>query len=529
MGAGTLFSPERTNLLSGAHEGVRHTLAVKDRLHVRSRCVAAALSVTVLTGLAGCGDDGGTSTPGPDASGAVTAPDLGLAVTPSAYGDPYSGSLDAAAQAPAVAQMLARGIADADKLSGDLASPASDLAAQLTGLLATHVYATGAAVSTVYQTEPRSPQAEAAWAAVEKNSRTLIQLIESLEAEANGAAPGGAGGRGNVRALPAADPTPPPSNPAAKPAATPAASGAPKTPKSDDADDKDGKSPSPSPTSTTPPFDLDDYDFGKSWREHVGFLTDYALAARGENTADQRTAGRELDTWALQVGQYFGAVTDGRISSSAVRTDLGQYLDAMTEAIDGIASKQGESFVALREGADEMPEVTQRLAAGLASATDRKGSVYDEAAELRNELTATMTGHSYLTVMSFQVAFSQGRSGLVSANYRRVQVSLDDNSKQIAAYVRQLSGPMKEAEFLQGWRIHLRDLENYAKSLIAGDLAGRRAAAEALNTYLGTVATFLKGVTDGAIDEANADKRLRAQLASMIGVVDALQKAFLPG
>ena len=491
--------------------------------------MAAALSLSVLTGLAACGDDGGTSTPGPDSTGAQTAPDLGLAITPSAYGDPYTGSLDAAAQAPAVAQLLARGIAEADKRSGDLASPASDLAAQLTGLLATHVYATGAAVSTVYQTEARSPQAEAAWAAVEKNSRTLIQLVESLEAEAKDGASGGAGGggRGNARALPVADPTPPPANPAAKP--TPKPTGKP-TAGDDKGDDKDedGKSPSPVPTSTIPPFDLDDYDFGKSWREHVGFLTDYALAARGENTADQRTADRELDRWALQVGQYFGAITDGRISSSAVRTDMGQYLEAMTEAIDGIASKQGESFVALREGADEMPEVTQRLAAGLASATDREGSVYDEAAELRNELTATMTGHSYLTVMSFQVAFSQGRSGLVSANYRRVQVSLDDNSKQIAAYVRQLAGPMKEAEFLQGWRIHLRDLENYAESLIAGDLAGRRTAADSLNAYLGTVSTFLKGVSDGAVDEANADKRLRAQLASMIGVVDALQKAFLP-
>lgn len=490
--------------------------------------MAAALSLTVLMGLAGCGDDGGTSTPGPDSTGAQTAPDLGFAVTPSAYADPYTGSLDAAAQAPAVAQLLARGIAVADKRSGDLASPASDLAAQLTGLLATHVYATGAAVSTVYQTEARSPQAEAAWAAVEKNSRTLIQLVESLEAEAKGGAGGaaGGGGRGNARALPVADPTPPPANPAAEPTSKPTSkpTADPKT----DKDKSDGKSPSPVPTSTTPPFDLDDYDFGKSWREHVGFLTDYALAARGENTADQRTAGRELDRWALQVGQYFGAITDGRISSSAVRTDLGQYLDAMTEAIDGIASKQGESFVALRQGADQMPEVTQRLAAGLASATDRKGSVMDEAAELRNELTATMTGHSYLTVMSFQVAFSQGRSGLVSPNYRRVQVSLDDNSKQIAAYVRQVSNPMKEAEFLQGWRIHLRDLENYAESLIAGDLAGRRTAADSLNTYLGTVATFLKGVTGGAIDEANADKRLRAHLASMIGVVDALQKAFLP-
>jgi hypothetical protein len=475
---------------------------------------AAAATLAVLAGVAGCGDDGGTSTPGPEASNAVSAPDLGFAITPSAYADPYSGALDAAAQAPAVAQVLARGIATATKLSGDMGTPASDLAAQLTALLATHVYATGAAVSTTYATDQKSPQAEAAWAAVETNSRTLIQLVESLEGEAAGT--GGKGGKGTSRGLPAPD-SPPPSAPPANPV-------------DNGKKGKDDKSPSPSPTSTEPPFDLDEYDFGKAWREHVSLLTDYALAARGENTADEKTARRDLDTWALQAGQYFREITKGRISSSAVRSDLGHYLDAMTDAIEGIAGKEGESFVALREGADEMPAVTQRLAAGLASATDRAGSVNDKAAELRNELTATMTGHSYLTVMSFQVAFAQpGKAGLVSAQYRRVQVSLDDNSKQIAAQVRELGGPIKEAEFLQGWRIHLRDLENYARSLQAGDLAGRRTATDALNTYLGTVTKLLGGLTDGAIEPANADKKLRAQLAAMIGVVDALQKAFQAG
>ena len=474
--------------------------------------MATAVTLTALISLIGCGDDGGTSTPGPDATNAASAPDLGFAITPSAYGDPWSGALDAAAQAPSVAQVLARGIVSADKLSGDLASPASDLAAQLTGLLATHVYATGSAVSTAYATEQKSPQAQAAWAAVETNSRTLIQLVESLEAEAAGGGKGG--GKGMSRGADTPPPSAPPANPNDK-----GAEGS--------KDKQDPKTPSPSPTATEPPFDLDDYDFGKAWREHVGLLTDYAQAARGENTADQKTARRELDTWSLQAGQYFREITKGRISSSAVRADLGSYLDAMTAAINGIAGKEGESFVALREGADKMPEVTLRLAAGLASATDRKGSLNDDAAKLRNQLTATLTGHSYLAVMSFQVAFAQpGKAGLVSANYRRVQVSLDDNSKQIAAQVRELGGPVKEADFLQGWRIHLRDLENYARSLQADDLAGRRTATEALNTYLGTVSTFFKGITGGAIDPANADKRLRAQLAAMIGVVDALEKAF---
>lgn len=510
MDASTFWSLPPALLLVRCHEAVRQNSAVRDIYRSRtSRLAASAVTLAVLGGLGACGG-GGTDTPGPDASAATSAPDLGFAVTPAAYRDPYSGALDAAAQAPAVAQMLARGIVTADKVSGDMGTPASDLAAQLTSLLATHVYAVGSAVSTTFQTDQKSPQAEAAWAAVEANSKTLIRLVESLQAEANGDA--GSGGRGNSRPV-AAGPTPPPNvvSPESK-----AARG-----KDDD------KSPSPKPTSTEPPFDLDDYDFGKAWREHVGYLTDYALAVRGSSTADQKTARRELDRWALQAGQYFREITKGRISSSTVRSDLGKYLDAITEAIDGISAKEGESFVKLREGADEMPETTARLAAGLASATDRTGRVDDDASELRNKLTATMTGHSYLAVMSFQVAFAQsGKSGLVSAQYRRVQVSLDDNSKQIAAEVSELGGPMKEAEFLQAWRIYLRNLENYARAAQTGDLEGRRTATDSLNKDLGTISTFFTGVSKGAIDADNADKRLRAELAAMIGVVDALQVAF---
>jgi hypothetical protein len=319
--------------------------------------VAVAASLALLSGIAACGGGGGTDTPGPDAGKVASTPDLGLAITPKAYGDPYSGALDAAAQAPAVAQLLARGIATADKLSGDLGTPAAELASDLTALLSTHVYAVGTAVSATFSTERHSKQADAAWAAVDANSKSLIKLVESLQAEADGT---GKGGRGNARVV---EPDPGPqatSKPTSKPTSPP--------PNPAGAKDSASPSPSASPTATEPPFDLDEYDFGKAWREHVDLLTDYALAARGNNTTDERTARRELDTWRLQAGQYFREITHGRISSSAVRSDLGRYLDAITEAIDGIADKEGESFVSLREAADQMPEITQRLAAGLAAA-----------------------------------------------------------------------------------------------------------------------------------------------------------------
>ncbi|HVE25699.1 MAG TPA: hypothetical protein VNC22_09855, partial [Sporichthya sp.] len=108
---------------------------MQDRLRARARpAVAVAASLALLSGIAACGGGGGTDTPGPDAGKVASTPDLGLAITPKAYGDPYSGALDAAAQAPAVAQLLARGIATADKLSGDLGTPAAELASDLTAL-----------------------------------------------------------------------------------------------------------------------------------------------------------------------------------------------------------------------------------------------------------------------------------------------------------------------------------------------------------------------------------------------------------
>lgn len=492
-------------------------------MRLLSRRVTASALLAALLATAGCGGGGeGTDTPGPEAGGVAPAPDLGFAITPSAYRDPFTGALDVAAQAPAVALLLAKGFAVADKRRGDLDSPAADLAAQFTSLLTTHVYAVGAAVTTAYATSPASPKTEAARAAVDANSKALSKLVEALAAET--ADEVGSGGRGNAKVVPppvADDPKPAPTGDPAAPD---------KPAKGKKTDGKDAKKkPSASPTPTEPPFDLDDYNFAKAWREHVDVLGEYASAAKEENERDQRRARADLDAWRAQAGQYFRAISDGRLSSSVVRTDLGRYTKAITTAIDALAERDGEGYVALRTAADEMPETVARLAAGLASATDRDGSVYDEAAKLRTELVATMTGHGYLSAISFLVAAGNGESGLVSAGYRRVQVALDDNSKELAALVRQVSGPIKEAEFLQGWRIYLRQLENYAKGLQAGDVPTRTAAMAAVDTYLGTVTKFFRSLTGGEIEPAALDKRLRAEVAAMVGVVDALGVLFKTG
>lgn len=478
------------------------------------RAVAAAAAITMLTGLTGCGDDGGSATPGPDATSVASAPDLGFVITPASYQDPFSGALDTAAQAPALAVLLAKGLGAADKRSGDLSTPAADLGAQLTGLFVTHVYALGTAVTIAYGTSPTSAKTKAALAAVEANSKNFTRQIEALAKEATGDKL--AGGRGNSRAVPAADPTP---GPTTTPATNPAKA---------DKSGKSGRKPSASPTPTEPPFNLDKYDFAKAWKAHVGLLMDYAFAAKESNDRDKRSARADLDAWRQQAGQYFRAISKGRLSSYAVRTDLGKYVGAVTGAIDALAKKDGDGYIGLREAADQLPDIVARLSAGLASATDRSGSVTDEQTKLRIELTAILIGHTYLTALSYVVAFGNGKTGLVSAGYRRVQVSLDDNSKQLADLVRQLSGPVKEAEFVQGWRIHLRDLENYARALDAGDLPARGVAIEALDAYLGTVSKFLRSLTGGELEPAAVEKRLRAQLAGLIGVVDALHIAFEP-
>ncbi len=472
--------------------------------------MAATAALTMLAGLTGCGDDGGSATPGPEATNVASTPDLGFAITPAAYPDPFSGALDAAAQAPALAVLLAKGLAAADKRAGDLSSPAADLGAALTSLLVTHVYAFGTAVTTAYATSPTSSKTEAANAALDTNSKRVVRLVESLAAEASGDGPGG--GRGNSR--PFADPDP---DPTASPSAGKSETGA-----------ESGKKPSASPTPTEPPFDLDEYNFAKAWRTHIDVLVDYAFAAKESNDRDKRAARSDLDDWRAQAGQYFRAISKGRLSSAAVRGDLGRYVGGLTEAIDAMAKKDSDGYVALREAADALPEVAARLTAGLAAATDRSGSVSTAAAELRNQLTATLIGHTYLAALSYLVAFRNGETGLVSPGYRRVQVSLDDNSKQIAGLVRELRGPVKEAEFLQGWRIHLRDLENYARGLEVGDIPARSAALTSLDTYLGAVSTFFRSLTRGELAPAAVEQRLRDQVAALIGVVDALQITFAP-
>lgn len=507
------------------------------RRSIRTTFVGAG-TAAVLAVVAACGGgSAGTSIPGPGGPGTVaeTAPRPVFALDPAIYEDPFAGALAATESMPELAVALAAGLAEASDRSGDATSPAAALSAEFTHLLTSHVYAVGAAATSSNETTPTSAPTKAALATVADNGRSIVRMLEKLANEIDGDT-GSGSGRGTSRPL-ADDPAQPTAQePTAEepPAEEPAAKQgkAKKAAEEDNADedgDDEGKKGKKNKRPKAPPFDLEGYDLMAEWSAHSEALFDYAVAAKESNDVGRRSARADLDEFRAEVGQYFRAVTENRVSSGEAAGEVSRYLTATTEALDALAVRDGEGYIALRTAATTIPPLASRLAAGYADATDRDGSVNDEAAQLRNELTNLLTGHSYLSSLSYLVAFNNAEAEpFTNGAYRRVQISLDDTAKTLATRVGEVSDPRSEFEFLSAWRVHLRDLQGYAAGVLGGDLAERTRAMAALKTYLAEAGKFFRKVTGGAITPADVESALQAEIEAQAGVIDALAATSAP-
>jgi hypothetical protein len=135
------------------------------------RTAVGALTLALVTGLAGCG--GGDKLPGEKAPAVAS-------ITPVSTGNPFGDLRVAAGHMPDEALTLATGLAKGGKLKGDPASNAAELRAKLTTLLTEHVYLTGGVVATLYHFGDNTPPLQAAAAALDSNATDLAALIGTI-------------------------------------------------------------------------------------------------------------------------------------------------------------------------------------------------------------------------------------------------------------------------------------------------------------------------------------------------------------
>ena len=141
---------------------------------------ALALSATGCASGAGEATGAGYGTPSANSSADATSAPTPEALSPQGTGAPFEDLRTAASHMPMTAGALAAGIAEGAMINGDSASVAADLRSTLTARLTEHVYLSGIAVATAYETAPNSPQFQVAAAALDQNSVAVADAVGSI-------------------------------------------------------------------------------------------------------------------------------------------------------------------------------------------------------------------------------------------------------------------------------------------------------------------------------------------------------------
>jgi hypothetical protein len=106
--------------------------------------------------------------------------------------------------------------------------------------------------------------------------------------------------------------------------------------------------------------------FLDSWRSHIPFFVNYAVAKATDDQAGIDQAMSDLGGYAVSFGQLINSVVP-ELPAEAVQAELEMHATSLVAAIDANIAGDPAYFALLKEAAGHMPMTAQALAGGIAA------------------------------------------------------------------------------------------------------------------------------------------------------------------
>lgn len=135
--------------------------------------------------------------------------------------------------------------------------------------------------------------------------------------------------------------------------------------------------------------------------------------------------------------------------------------------------------------------------------------------ELRVTLNRLFGEHAALAARATGAAVGGRREEFLAA-----AGALENNTLELAMGLGQIYGPEAEAAFLPQWSSHVAFLVEYTEAAVAGNAAGKQAAAGRLHTFANDFGAFLNSANP-QLPRDTAAGLLREHVTSLTAVVDA--------
>jgi hypothetical protein len=228
--------------------------------------------------------------------------------------------------------------------------------------------------------------------------------------------------------------------------------------------------------------------FAEQWRNHIGYLFDYARArAEGDPDAAE-LASAQLDRYV----EEFSALLAGALPALPAETVTG-LVDQHVEQLEHVAAFDegdfGQAYPAIRETYHHMFDIGDGLVIGIVSAfPDRypgRDEAFSPATDLRINLDRLLGEHTHLAALAMRATFND------AADAARAVDALGANSADLIALIADIYGRAAGDAFETLWDRHIDRYIAYVDALADDDEAAAARALAGLNDYREAFSAFV--------------------------------------
>lgn len=265
--------------------------------------------------------------------------------------------------------------------------------------------------------------------------------------------------------------------------------------------------------------------FGEQWRNHIGYLVDYARATTEGDDAASALASRQLDQY---VADFSALLADAMPVLPA--TTVEHLIDLHVRQLEHVASFDhadfGEAYPAIRETYSHMFDIGDGLVIGIVTAFPERFPgrelAFSPATDLRITLDRLLGEHTYLAALAMRATLNDAPDRVSATE------ALAANAADLAATIGDIYGQAAGDAFGALWESHLNSYFEYVAGLADDDDAAVADALEQLRDYRHDFSSFVANANpflpDAALDgllESHTDHLVRQADAYASGDYEA--------
>ncbi|QHW35109.1 copper amine oxidase N-terminal domain-containing protein [Paenibacillus rhizovicinus] len=243
--------------------------------------------------------------------------------------------------------------------------------------------------------------------------------------------------------------------------------------------------------------------FDAIFSSHLSYTKDYVTAVEMNSTADKAAVAAEIEKFAIDLGNFLGTATGGKLPAAAAQDVLRTHEQQVKEVFDDYAAGDyKDAMMKYREGLSFMFDISDALSGAIVAQMPGKfmnTRPDTPAGDLRSALDYLAAEHYALAVLSMQKGFDK------SPAYPAILMAEGGNTDGFTAAVASIYGKAGGEAFKQVWLgDHINAQDEIVQATLKGDAAPIAAARAKLGKFAVDFGTFLGAATEGYLPASAA-------------------------